>query len=105
MAATNSSAKFAATFPLTSRCALLATCTCMDVVTPQKVANGADPNNVAMHIMATLLNVRSKKITFLTEPQVKKIWTDYSFDGTYSPVPGKVWTGAKIVEYLTSTMS
>lgn len=104
-AATNYSSKFSATFPLTGRCLALAPCSCMDVLNPQKVPAGADPNNVAMHIMATLLNVRSKRITFLTEPQVKKIWSDYSFDGTYSPVKGKVWNGAQIVEYLFSTMA
>ncbi|WLI88897.1 hypothetical protein Q4S45_19670 [Massilia sp. R2A-15] len=100
----NYSSNFSAFFPLSGNTSQLAACSCMDVLTPQKVPAGADPNNVAMHIMATLLNVRSKKITFLTEPQVKKIWTDYSFDRSWSPVPGKVWNGSEIVAYLSSTM-
>lgn len=96
---------FKLTFPCSSTTALLKTSTCFDVVDPQAVPKGADPDNVAMHIMATLLNVRSGKITFLTELQVKAIWQSYATTGTYTPSAGVTWNGAQIVAYLTSTMT
>jgi hypothetical protein len=104
-AGTNGSSKFYLTFPTTSRCQALNTYTCFDIVDPTKVKNGDDPNNVAMHIMATLLNVRSGKIGFLTENQVKGIWNSFAATGTYKPTAGVTWNGAQIVNYLTSTMS
>ena len=103
--ATFGNSLFKYTFPCTSRTAALRIYKCFDIVDPGVVANGADPNNVAMHIMATLLNVRSGRITFLTELQVKAIWNSYAASGTYKPSAGIVWNGAQIVIYLTSTMS
>lgn len=93
------------TFPTTSRCSQLNVYTCFDIVDPIKVKNGDDPDNVAMHIMATLLNVRSKRIGFLTEAQVMGIWNSYAATGTYKPTSTITWNGAQIVSYLTSTMS
>jgi hypothetical protein len=87
-----------------SKSAPLSPYTCMQVVTPQEVANGADPDNVAMHIMATLLNVRSGRIGFLTENQVRAIWVSYAATGTYQPSAGITWNGAQIVDYLKKTM-
>jgi hypothetical protein len=95
---------FKLTFPCTTRTAALRIYTCFDIVDPIKVANGADPDNVAMHMMATLLNVRSGRITFLTELQVKAIWNSYTTSGTYTPSVGVTWNGAQIVTYLKSTM-
>ncbi|HZV66181.1 MAG TPA: hypothetical protein VFG03_14840 [Telluria sp.] len=95
---------FKSTFPCTSSTAKLKVYSCFDVVDPDKVTNGDDPNNVAMHIMATLLNVRTARITFLTELQVKAIWHAYAATGTYTPSAGVTWNGAQIVTYLTSTM-
>ena len=88
-----------------SQSAPLSPYTCMQVLEPQAVANGADPNNVAMHIMATLLNVRSGRISFLTENQVRAIWFSYSQSGTYQPSAGITWNGTQIVDYLKKTMS
>jgi hypothetical protein len=79
--------------------------TCLQVLDPEAVVNGADPQNVAMHIMATLLNVRSGRIGFLTENQVRDIWISYSNTGTYTPSAGIVWDGTQIVDYLKKTMS
>jgi hypothetical protein len=104
-ALTNGDAKFHRTFPTTSRCAALDAYTCFDIVDPDKVVNGADPNNVAMHIMATLLNVRSKRIGFLNENQVMGIWNSYALNGVYKPTSTVTWGGSQIVAYLTSTMS
>lgn len=104
-ALTNGSAKFSQTFSMTSRCAGLSDYTCFDIVDPEIVANGADPDNVAMHIMATLLNVRSGRIGFLTENQVLAVWNSYALTGTYKPTAGVTWNGWQIVNYLKSTMS
>jgi hypothetical protein len=102
---TNGAALFNLTFPTTSRCSVLNPYTCFDIVDPTKVTNGADKDNVAMHIMATLLNIRSKRISFLTENQVMAIWNSFAATGTYKPTFGVTWNGAQIVAYLKSTMS
>jgi hypothetical protein len=101
---TNGDALFKLTFYCGGRCTALAKYTCFSIVDPILVKNGDDPNNVAMHIMATLLNVRSKKIGFLTEPQVLAMWYSYAQTGFYTPTIGVSWDGAKIVSYLQSTM-
>jgi hypothetical protein len=102
---TNGTSKFYLTFPTTSRCSQLNAYSCFDIVDPTKVTNGHDRDNVAMHIMATLLNVRSKRIGFLTENQVMAIWNSYAGTGAYKPTATVTWGGAQIVAYLTSTMS
>lgn len=103
-AGTNGDALFRLTFYCGGRSAALAKYTCFDIVDPTRVTNGEDPHNVAMHIMATLLNVRSRKIGFLTEAQVLAIWYSFAQKGTYTPTIGVLWDGAKIVSYLKSTM-
>jgi hypothetical protein len=102
---TNGTSLYKLTFPTTSRCSQLNVYSCFDIVDPIKVTNGHDPDNVAMHIMATLLNVRSKRIGFLTENQVLGIWNAYAATGTYKPTAGVTWNGYQIVNYLKSTMS
>lgn len=76
--------------------------TCMQILSKQK----ADKNNVAMHMMATYLNVLSGRITFLTAQAVLDIWAQFNTYGTYTP-PGanKPWSGSELVDYLSSTMS
>jgi hypothetical protein len=102
---TNGDAKYHLTFPTTSRCLQLNAYTCFEIVDPNKVPSAHDPDRVAMHIMATLLNVRSKRIGFLTENQVRAIWNSYAATGTYQPTYSVSWNGAQIVNYLKSTMS
>ena len=104
-ALTNGSSLYKLTFPTTSRCSQLNTFTCFDIVNPNTVTNGVDPDSVARHIMATLLNVRSKRIGFLTESQVMAIWNSYAATGTYKPTSTVTWSGSQIVAYLKSTMS
>lgn len=101
---TNGDALFKLTFYCGGHCSPLTKYTCYNIVDPTKVANGDDRDNVAMHIMATLLNVRSKKIGFLTENQVLAIWYSYAQNGTYKPTASTTWNGAQIVAYLKSTM-
>jgi hypothetical protein len=95
--------QFCYTFLPGQRCGTLIRYSCFDIVDPTKVPNGVD-RDVAMHVMATLLNIRSRKIGFLTENQLLGIWNSYAKDGTYTPSVGVTWNGAKIVEYLKSTM-
>ena len=67
--------------------------------------DASDKNAVAMHIMATYLNVVSGRITFLTRQAVVEIWNKYDTDG-YSPTGAAIpWTGDQLVTYLASTQS
>lgn len=104
-AGTNGTSLYKLTFNTTWRCSQLNAYTCFDIVDPRKVTNGHDPDNVAMHIMATLLNVRSNRIGFLKENQVLAIWNSYASTGVYKPTPNTSWNGWQIVNYLKSTMS
>jgi hypothetical protein len=103
-ALTNGESKFHQTFPTTWRCSGLNGYTCFDIVDADKCGND-DSNGVARHIMATLLNVRSGKIGFLTEIQVMAIWNSYACSGVYQPTSTVTWNGSQIVAYLSSTMS
>jgi hypothetical protein len=63
-----------------------------------------DRNAVAMHIMAQYLNVVSGKINFMTRQSVLDMWNQYNSYGTYTPASGATpWSGAQLVDYLTST--
>ncbi|MFP5392411.1 MAG: hypothetical protein ACLGI6_12855 [Gammaproteobacteria bacterium] len=78
------------------------TVSCGNILTHQSF----DTNNLGMHMMATLLNVRSKRISFLTEAKLQEIWKSWLTTGTYTPSKGATpWTSADIVLYLKSTMS
>lgn len=64
-----------------------------------------DDDNVAMHIVATLLNVRSNKVTFFTEESVMGMWTEYATTGFYIPTAGATpWSGAQLVTHLKERM-
>ena len=78
----------------------LSNCTCKDVLSKQ----AADKHNVAMHIMATYLNVCSGKISFLTRQAVKDMWSEYAMYGSFTPAEGaSPWSGQDLVDYLSST--
>jgi hypothetical protein len=84
----------------------LQTCTMMTVVAHLDPARSIDRYNVASHIVATLLNVRSGLIKVLTEEKVLAIWNEYSTKGYFTPQAGaKPWYGPDIVVYLKSTMA
>lgn len=73
-----------------------------------KILNNAavhvDRHNLARHIIAALLNARVLRVTQLPEDEVFEIWNSYNSTETYTPVAGKIWNGADIVFYLSSTM-
>lgn len=76
--------------------------TCMNILSKQ----GADKNAVAMHIMATYLNVAAGYITFLTRDEVKSIWYEYHTTGKYVPATGATpWSGEELTAYLASTQA
>ncbi|MBQ5940883.1 MULTISPECIES: hypothetical protein [unclassified Massilia] len=74
-----------------------------------EVPPGFDPNNVAMQTIAAYLNARQAMATgaqgaVLTPQAVKKIWSDFVFDGSYLPSPGaERWGGAQIASYFEGT--
>lgn len=105
-AGTDGTAKFSYVFPCTASTAALKDYSMFDIVDPTVVANGADRDNVAMHIVCTLLNVRSQRISVMNEERVRDIWREYASTGYYTPSAGATkWNGAQIVTYLRSTMS
>lgn len=75
--------------------------------TPECVSppENPDKSNVARHIVATLLNVRSKRINFFTEEMVTTMWTEYASTGSYVPFAGEpAWSATKLVDELTRRM-
>lgn len=63
-----------------------------------------DKHNVAMHIMATYLNVVSGRITFLTRQAVIDMWAHWNTNQSYTPAVGAdPWNGDEFVNYLSST--
>lgn len=74
-----------------------------------KVPPDFDPNNVAMQTVAAYLNARLSQSAgdaraVLSPEEVKKIWADFVFDGSYLPQPGASrWNGAQIAQYFETT--
>ncbi len=65
-----------------------------------------DANNLAMHMMATYLNVAAGNISFMSLETVTTMWTEWLRTGVYKPTAtAKPWNAADIVIYLRSTMS
>ncbi len=67
------------------------------------------PNNVARHVVATVLNIARGWLSALTVPQVQGIWQQYMATGGgtigyYEPTAGVQWYQDSIVAYLLSTM-
>jgi len=91
--------RFAKLFPSRGK---LSAFTCLQILSKQE----ADKNNVAMHIMATYLNVASGRITFLTRQAVIEMWVKYDKYGTYTPNEGAMpWSGQELTNYLSSTQA
>jgi len=71
--------------------------------------DGGPPDDVARHIVATLLNVAAGLAPVLTVPEVMGIWREYILSGGggsgyFEPTAGVRWYHAEIVDYLVSTM-
>lgn len=68
--------------------------------------HGSDQDGVAMHMVATYLNVRSERITFLTRQSVIDMYARWQRDHAYVPAPGAdPWSGAELAAYLADTQA
>lgn len=68
--------------------------------------HGTDKDGVAMHIVATYLNVRGQRITFLTRQAVLDMYARWQGDHAYIPTPGaQAWNGAELAAYLADTQA
>ncbi|MGZ8287984.1 MAG: hypothetical protein ACXW2U_06535 [Telluria sp.] len=76
-------------------------CTLQDILDPKEW----DRNALGRHLVATYLNVRSGKISFLTIPMLQNIWNELRARGYYAPAAGVKWYAADVVTYLKGTMS
>lgn len=62
-----------------------------------------DKYNLAMHAIATYLNIRSGKINFLTVETLLNMWYEVQTKGFYSPTAGVKWTPEQVKNYLQAT--
>jgi hypothetical protein len=63
-----------------------------------------DPTRMGQYLMASYLNVQSRRINFLTVASLQEVWNDWSAKGYYSPMAGQRWFASDIVGYLYGTM-
>jgi hypothetical protein len=65
-----------------------------------------DPNEVAKHVIATGLNVLSRRVSFLTLESVLAMWAEYAATSHYRPMAGaQPWSGATLTAHLRERMS
>ncbi|QYF95052.1 hypothetical protein KY495_07795 [Massilia sp. PAMC28688] len=68
--------------------------------------HGSDKDGVAMHIMATYLNVLSGRISFLTQQSVLDMFARYDRHRSYRVADGaREWSGAELADYLAGTQA
>jgi hypothetical protein len=73
--------------------------TMMNVLDPQ----GFDQYNLAMHAVATYLNIRTGKINFLSVETLLNMWYEVRTKGYYSPTAGVQWNAEQVKNYLQAT--
>ena len=73
--------------------------TMLNLVSPQKF----DKYNLAMHVVATYLNIRSGKINFLSPEALSAMWYEVQTKGYYSPAAGVKWSPEQVKNYLQAT--
>jgi hypothetical protein len=73
--------------------------TMLNLVSPQ----GFDKYNLAMHAIATYLNIKSGKINFLSVDTLLAMWADVQIKGYYSPTAGVKWNAEQVKNYLQAT--
>ena len=65
-----------------------------------------DPDNLACHIVAAILNAASKKTEgVLSVMTVIGMWNEWVSKGHFEPSAGAKWNSAQIVAYLQTTMT
>lgn len=74
--------------------------------TLQAIVASSDPaQQLGMYLVAALLNARSGLTPFLTETTIKAMYTEWLFDGTFSPTAGINWGIPEMVSYLSQTQA
>ena len=73
--------------------------TMLSLVSPQRF----DRYNLAMHTVATYLNIRSGKINFLSVEALLNMWYEVQTKGYYSPTAGVKWNPEQVKNYLQAT--
>jgi hypothetical protein len=73
--------------------------TMRDLLSPQSF----DRYNLAMHVVATYLNIISHRISFLSVETLSAMWYDVQAKGHYSPVAGVYWSPEQVKNYLQAT--
>lgn len=73
--------------------------------TLEQIVSGCDFDkyNFAMHLVATLLNVESGRIGFLSVRTLQQMWTELQSTGHYQPAKGVYWTAEQTKRYLSAT--
>jgi hypothetical protein len=62
-----------------------------------------DQYNLAMHTVATYLNIKSGKINFLSVETLLNMWYEVRTKGYYSPSAGVQWNAEQVKNYLQAT--
>jgi hypothetical protein len=73
--------------------------TMMFLVSPQSF----DKYNLAMHAIATYLNIKSGKINFLSVETLLNMWYEVQTKGVYTPTAGVTWNAEQVKNYLQAT--
>jgi hypothetical protein len=71
----------------------------MFLVSPQSF----DKYNLAMHAIATYLNIKSGKINFLSVETLLNMWYEVQTKGVYTPTAGVTWNAEQVKNYLQAT--
>ena len=64
-----------------------------------------DDQNFGMHLAATMLNIKSGRISFLTVERVLSMWNEVRTRGWFEPTANVKWYPYDIVNYLKGTMA
>jgi hypothetical protein len=71
----------------------------LNLVTPQSF----DHYNLAMHAVATYLNIKSGKMNFLSVETLLNMWYEVQTKGFYNPTAGVQWSPEQVKNYLEAT--
>jgi hypothetical protein len=73
--------------------------TMLNLLTPQHF----DQYKLAMHAVATYLNIKSGKINFLSVETLLSMWSEVQAKGYYEPTAGVKWSAEQVKNYLQAT--
>jgi hypothetical protein len=73
--------------------------TMLNLLSPQDF----DQYNLAMHAVATYLNIKSGKISFLSVETLLGMWYEVQTKGYYNPTAGVQWSAEQVKNYLQAT--